>query len=78
MGHILAALQDLKIYNKNLNLNDNKTVNSEDFDLEGAYENWKRSKVPDLSEMMLAVIQSNPELARTNAAVAVNPMSQSK
>lgn len=73
-----AALQDLKIYNKNLNLNSNKTLNSEDFDLEEAYESWKRSEVPELSEMMLAIIQSNPELARTNTAIAVNPMSQSK
>ena len=73
-----AALQDLKIYNKNLSLNNNKTLNNEDFDLEEAYEVWKKSEAPDLSQMMLAIIQSNPELTRTNTAISINAMSQSK
>ncbi|KAF2198043.1 hypothetical protein GQ43DRAFT_379612, partial [Delitschia confertaspora ATCC 74209] len=61
-----AALQDLKTYQAHLSLNTNKTLNSEDFDLEDAYEAWKKSEVHDLSQMMLAIIQSNPELAKSS------------
>lgn len=60
-----AALQDLKTYQTYLSLNTKKTLNSEDFDLEDAYETWKKSEIPDLSQMMLAIIQSNPELAKS-------------
>lgn len=60
-----AALQDLKTYQTNLSLNTKKTLNSEDFDLEDAYEAWKKSEVPDLSQMVLAIVQSNPELAKS-------------
>ena len=63
-----AALQDLKIYHASLNLRNRKTLNSEDFDLEEAYQDWKISEIPDLSQMMLNIIQSNPELAKTNTA----------
>lgn len=60
-----AALQDLKTYQTYLSLNTKKTLNSEDFDLEDAYETWKKSEIPDLSQMMLAIIQSNPDLAKS-------------
>ena len=73
-----AALKDLKEYHTSLNLNNKKTLNSDDFDLEEAYEIWKKSEIPDLSQMMLAIIQSNPELARTNTVSAANTLSQSK
>ena len=43
----------------------NKTLNSDDFDLEEAYEAWKKAELPDLSQMMLAIIQSSPELAKS-------------
>ncbi|KAF2470934.1 uncharacterized protein BDR25DRAFT_286235 [Lindgomyces ingoldianus] len=60
-----AALQDLKTYQAHLSLMSKKTLNSDDFDLEDAYEAWKKSEVPDLSQMMLAIVQSNPELAKS-------------
>ncbi len=63
-----AALQDLKAYQANLELNTTKTLGPEDFDTEDAYEAWKRAETPDLSQMMLAIIQSNPELAKTTSA----------
>ncbi|KAF2808262.1 uncharacterized protein BDZ99DRAFT_50340 [Mytilinidion resinicola] len=60
-----AALQDLKTYQTYLSLNTKKTLNSDDFDLEDAYEMWKKSEIPDLSQMVLAIVQSNPELAKS-------------
>lgn len=62
-----AALQDLKIYQTHLNLGTGKTLRSHDFDVEEAYEAWKKSETPDLSQMMLAIMQANPELAKTTA-----------
>ncbi|KAF2112103.1 hypothetical protein BDV96DRAFT_649465 [Lophiotrema nucula] len=60
-----AALQDLKTYQAHLSLMSKKTLNSDDFDLEDAYENWKNKEIPDLSQMILAIVQSNPELAKS-------------
>ena len=60
-----AALQDLKTYQTFLNLNSRKTLRSEDFDLDEAYDQWKKAEIHDLSQMMLAIIQSNPELAKS-------------
>lgn len=60
-----AALQDLKTYQAHLSLMSKKTLNSDDFDLEEAYEAWKNNEIPDLSQMILAIVQSNPELAKS-------------
>lgn len=60
-----AALQDLKTYQTHLTLGTRKTLSSQDFDLEEAYEAWKRAEAPELSQMMLAIMQANPELAKT-------------
>lgn len=60
-----AALQDLKTYQAYLNLNTKQTLRREDFDLDEAYDAWKKAEGPDLSQMMLAIVQSNPELAKT-------------
>ncbi|KAF2276935.1 uncharacterized protein EI97DRAFT_489478 [Westerdykella ornata] len=61
-----AALQDLKTYQAHLSLMSKKTLNSDDFDLEEAYEAWKNQEIPDLSQMILAIVQSNPELAKSS------------
>ncbi|KAI4139440.1 MAG: hypothetical protein LQ341_004222 [Variospora aurantia] len=60
-----AALQDLKSYQTYLNLNSRSTLRSDDFDLDGAYDNWRKAEAQDLSQMMLAIIQANPELAKS-------------
>lgn len=60
-----AALQDLKIYQSYLNLNTRRTLRSDDFDLEAGYEAWKKAEGPDLSQMMLAIVQANPDLAKS-------------
>lgn len=61
-----AALQDLKTYQTLLNLNSRKTLRSDDFDLEEAYEAWKKAESPDLAQMIMAIVQSNPELAKSS------------
>lgn len=59
-----AALEDLKKYQKLLTVNSRKVLNSDDFDLEEAYETWKKAEAPELSQMILAIVQSNPQLAK--------------
>lgn len=59
-----AALQDLKTYQMYLNLNSRKTLQSNDFDMDEGYEAWKKPEVQDLSQMMLTIMQTNPELAK--------------
>ena len=60
-----AALQDLKTYQTLLNLNSRKTLRNEDFDLDEAYDQWKKGEIHDLSQMMLVIMKSNPELAKS-------------
>ena len=60
-----AALQDLKTYQAHLNLQTRKTLSRTDFETDEAYDSWKRSEGPDLSQMMLAIVQSNPGLAKS-------------
>ncbi|CAO2658102.1 Nn.00g073620.m01.CDS01 [Neocucurbitaria sp. VM-36] len=66
-----AALQDLKTYQAHLSLMTKKTLNSDDFDLEEAYDAWKNQEIPDLSQMILAILQSNPELAKSSPGGSV-------
>ena len=71
-----AALQDLKTYQTLLNLNTRKTLRSDDFDLDEAYDSWKKSEVHDLSQMILAILQSNPELAKSTTAAKITQANQ--
>jgi hypothetical protein len=66
-----AALQDLKTYQAHLSLMTKNTLNSDDFDTEEAYEAWKNQEVPDLSQMILAILQSSPELAKSSPGGSV-------
>ena len=59
------ALQDLKNYQTHLNLSTGKTLCPDNFETDEAYEAWKKGEGPDLSQMMLAIVQSNPELAKS-------------
>jgi hypothetical protein len=60
-----AALKDLKTYQAHLSLQTHKTLSRDDFESDEGYDAWKKSESPDLSQMMLAIIQSNPELAKS-------------
>lgn len=66
-----AALQDLKTYQMCLNLNSRKTLRSNDFDVDEGYEAWKKAEVQDLSQMMLTIMQSNPELAKNTSSTTL-------
>ena len=66
-----AALHDLKTYQMFLNLNSRKTIRKDDFDLDDAYETWKKGETQDLSQMMLAIVQASPELAKDSSATSV-------
>ena len=66
-----AGLQDLKIYQTHLNLSSRRTLRSVDFDLEEGYEAWRKGEGPDLSQMMLAIVQSNPELAKSTPGTSL-------
>ena len=63
-----AALQDLKTYQTHLNLHTRRTLSGEDFDTIEAYELWKKAEGPELSQMMLAIMQVNPELAKSTSS----------
>ena len=58
-------MQDLKTYQNFLNLNSRRTLRADDFDTEEAYEAWRRAEGPELSQMMLAIVKSNPQLAKS-------------
>ena len=60
-----AALQDLKLYQTHLNMGSRKTLRADDFDLDEAFDQWKKGEIHDISQMMLAIIQANPELAKS-------------
>lgn len=62
-----AALQDLKDYQNHMMLNTGVTMGKNDFDLDEAFESWRKGEFTDLSQMMLAIVQSNPELAKAGS-----------
>lgn len=60
-----AALRDLKEYQNHMTLNTRATLSRDDFDTDDAFETWRKSELSDLSQMMLALLQSDPTLAKT-------------
>ena len=63
-----AALKDLKDYQNHMMLNTHVTLTKDDFDLDEAFESWRKGEFSDLSQMMLAIVQSSPELAKQSSA----------
>ncbi|KAG5987058.1 hypothetical protein E4U54_005155, partial [Claviceps lovelessii] len=63
-----AALRDLKTYQHRLNSDMPGALGSHDFDVEDAFQEWKRSEAPHLSQMMLDILTAKPELARTSTS----------
>ncbi|KAI1083247.1 hypothetical protein F5B20DRAFT_577630 [Whalleya microplaca] len=64
-----AALKDLKSYQHRLNSNMGGTLGSQDFDVDEAYQEWKKAEAPHLSQMMLDILTAKPELARRSTGV---------
>ncbi|CAM1506561.1 Fc.00g062020.m01.CDS01 [Cosmosporella sp. VM-42] len=61
-----AALRDLKTYQTRLNSNMPGALRSQDFDVEDAFIEWKKSEATHLSQMMLDILTAKPELAKTS------------
>ena len=61
-----AALKDLKSYQHRLNCDMHGALRSQDFDVEDAFDEWKKSEAPHLSHMMLDILTAQPTLAKTS------------
>ena len=59
-----AALKDLKEYQNHMMLNTHVTLSKDDFTQEDAFEAWRKGETSDLSQMMLALVQSDPTLTK--------------
>lgn len=62
-----AGLLDLKTCLKNINAGVAFPGRREDFDTESAYHSWKTTETTQLSQLMVLMIQVNPELAKSNS-----------
>ncbi|EEB93611.1 hypothetical protein MPER_07703 [Moniliophthora perniciosa FA553] len=60
-----AAMNDLKTCLKNINAGAPFPGRREDFDNEAAWQHWKTLEITHLQQMMLAMVQFNPELAKS-------------
>lgn len=69
-----AALRDLKTYQTRLNSNMSGALRSQDFDVEDAFMEWKKSEAPHLSQMMLDILTAKPELAKTSTSAMEKPL----
>jgi Munc13-like protein len=66
-----AALKDLKLYQQCISLKTRNTINSDDFDTESAYEIWKKNEIHEVSQMLFAIMQINPNLAKTTTGTTL-------
>ncbi|EME82835.1 uncharacterized protein MYCFIDRAFT_136952 [Pseudocercospora fijiensis CIRAD86] len=62
-----AALRDLKEYQAHLSLNTPTTLTKADFDVDEAYELWRKGESSDLSQMMQALLLSDPTLLKSSS-----------
>jgi hypothetical protein len=69
-----AALKDLKSYQLRLSSNTAGALTSHDFDVEDAYEEWKRAEAPQLSHMIMDILTAKPELAKTSTGPLDRPL----
>ncbi|KAF5600981.1 C2 domain protein [Fusarium subglutinans] len=63
-----AALKDLKSYQHRLNSDMSGALRSDDFDLDEAFQEWKKAESPHLSQMMLDILTAKPELAKSSSS----------
>ncbi|EME46646.1 hypothetical protein DOTSEDRAFT_70605 [Dothistroma septosporum NZE10] len=63
-----AALRDLKEYQNHLTLNTRVTLTPNDFELDESYDAWRKAEFSEISQMMLALIQSDPMLAKDTSS----------
>ncbi|KAJ7756230.1 hypothetical protein B0H16DRAFT_1539076 [Mycena metata] len=63
-----AALTDLKTCLKNLNAGVPFPGRREDFDTDAAWQHWRATEASTLQQLMVAMVQFNPELAKSTPA----------
>ncbi|KAH6660085.1 hypothetical protein BKA67DRAFT_530202 [Truncatella angustata] len=63
-----AALRDLKSYQHRLNSGMSGTLQSHDFDIDEAFQEWKKAEAPHLSAMMKDILTAKPSLVRMSTA----------
>ncbi|EPE03939.1 c2 domain containing protein [Ophiostoma piceae UAMH 11346] len=63
-----AALKDLKIYQHQLTMNMPGALRRGDFDLDTAYDEWKKTEIHQLTQLMLDLLTVHPELAKSSTA----------
>lgn len=63
-----AALHDLKIYQHQLTMNMPGALRRGDFDLDTAYDEWKKTEIHQLTQLMLDLLTVHPELAKSSTA----------
>ena len=68
-----AALKDLKSYQSRLSSNASGALTSHDFDIDEAFEEWRKSEAPHLSQMMLDILTAKPLLARSSTGPGDTP-----
>ncbi len=68
-----AALKDLKAYQHRLTSDMAGALRRQDFDVNSAFEEWKKTEIHHLAQMMLEILTARPELARTSSGFE-NPL----
>jgi hypothetical protein len=63
-----AAMVDLKICLKNINAGLPFPGRREDFDTEEAWQAWRQAELTHLSQLVMVMVQLNPELAKQNTS----------
>ncbi|KAK0618234.1 hypothetical protein B0T17DRAFT_537307 [Bombardia bombarda] len=63
-----AALKDFKNYQFRLSANMAGTLGSQDFDLDEAYEEWRRQENPHLAQIFAEILSVRPDLNITSTA----------
>ncbi|PIL25950.1 hypothetical protein GSI_11704 [Ganoderma sinense ZZ0214-1] len=66
-----AALNDLKTCLKNINAGAAFPMRREDFDSEAAWQYWRTLETSHLSQLMVVMVQFNPELAKSTPSEAL-------
>lgn len=61
-----AALKDLKQYQQRLTAGMPGALRRQDFDVDDAYEEWKKNEIHQLTQLMLDILRARPELAKTS------------
>lgn len=72
-----AAMVDLKTCLKNINASVPFPGQREDFDSEEAWQTWRQAELTHLSQLVMVMIQINPDLAKQNTDQSDSPDSSS-